>query len=215
MKLPTFSLLALSLLLAGCASYSKRLEVPTVKKIQPQQSTRADVEKLFGRPKESVVGPNEITVARYFFREYHKSTDASWHNRRDNPGWILFRTLTIAYNRSNIVERKLHDESVTQIYRTNAWFHAGPSLTRESISFVKKGGSTETDLRAKFGEPASRTFDDNGHVMLLWFNIKTRETTWSNPTVQRLKVVLDNLSVVQDYALVEHELAEFEPLTLH
>jgi hypothetical protein len=215
MKFRTFSLLALSLLLAGCASYAKRLEVPSVKKLQPQQSTRADVEKLFGRPKETVVGPNEVTIVRYFFHEFHKSTDASWHNRRDNPGEILFRTLTLAYNRSNIMERKLHDESVTQIYRTNAWFHAGPSLTPESISFVKRGVSTETDLRAKLGEPASRTFEDNGHIMLLWFNIKTRETTWSNPTVQRLKVVLDDRNVVQDYALVEHELAEFEPLTLH
>lgn len=215
MKFFAPGLLALSLLLTGCASFAKRLEVQTVKKIQPHQSTRTEVEKIFGRPKESEIGPNGVTLVRYFFHEFHRSTDANWHNQRENPGEILFRTLTISYDPSNVVARKLHDESVTQIYRSNAWFHAGPPLTPNSILFVKQGVTAEADLRARLGEPASRTFEDSGLIMLLWFNIKTRETTWSNPTVQRLKVILDERNVVRNYVLVEHELAEFEPLTLH
>jgi hypothetical protein len=209
------ALITAPLLLTGCASFAKRLEVPTVKKIQPHQSARADVEKLFGRSKETALGPNGVTIARYFFHEFQRSTDASWYVRRENPGTVLFRTLTLAYNASNIVERKLHDESMTPIYRTNAWFHAGPVLTPATISFLKRDVSTEADLLMKLGEPASRTFDDRGRPILVWFNIKTRETTWSNPTVQRLMVTLDAQRVVRDYVLVEHELAEFEPLILH
>jgi hypothetical protein len=201
--------------LAGCASYARRLEVSTVRKIEPRQSTRTDVERLLGRPKETVVGSDGNTVVRYFFHEFHRSSDASRYNRMNNPGLILFRTVTLDYTPSNIVLHKLHDESVTQIYRTNAWYHAGPTLTPESISFIKKGVHTENDLRPSLGEPASRTFDGNGHNVMLWFNIKTRENTWSNPTVQRLQVLLNDQFKVQDYVLVEHELAEFEPLTLH
>jgi hypothetical protein len=204
-----------SLALAGCASFNKRLEVSTVRKIRPQATTRADVEQLIGHPKETVTGANGITVARYFFKEFHRSTDVSWKNRRENPGDILFRTLTIAYNASNIVQRKLHDESVTPIYRTNAWFFAGPELKPETVGFIKRDATTGREAIEKLGEPSSRTFDGEGRTVLLWFNVKTRETTWSNPDVQRLMALLDERGTIHDYVLVEHALSEFEPLTLH
>src|SRR6185436_19085204 len=127
MKKLLLSFVAVSL--AGCASFSKRLEVATVAKIRTRESTRKDVENLLGHPKETVTGANGITVARYFFREFRSSEYVSSHERHDHPGDILLRTLTLKYGVSNIVEQKLHDESITAIYRTNAWFFAGSSLT--------------------------------------------------------------------------------------
>jgi len=135
--------------------------------------------------------------------------------RREYPGDVLFRTLTLAYDGSNVVRRKLHDESMTPIYRTNAWFFAGRELTPQSIGFIQRHVTTEREVTAKFGESHSRTFDGDGRTVLLWFSLKTRETSWYNPNVQRLMVLLDERSVVRDYVLVEHALAEFEPLTLH
>lgn len=201
--------------IAGCASFAKRLEVSTVSKIRVQRTTRAEVEQLLGKPRETVLGADGLTVARYFFREYRQSTDVSHFERRDHPGDIRFRSLTLKYGQSNVVEQKLHDESMTPIYRTNAWFFAGPILTPETVAFMKRDFTTEGDLVAKFGEPSSRTFDGEGRPVLVWFHVQTRETSWSDPDVQHLKVLLDERRVVRDYVLVEHALSEFEPFTLH
>lgn len=208
-------LLFVVMLTGGCASYGRRLELSTVRKIQPQQTTRAEVEKLLGRPKETVVGAKGSTVARYFFHEFRRSTDASWYVQREHPGDILFRTLTLAYDSENRVQRKLHDESVTPIYRTNAWYFAGPALTPDVVSSIQSGSTPARDVVARLGEPSSRTFDNDGRAILLWFSLKTQQTTWSNPDVQRLMVSTDEKEIVRDFVLVEHALSEFEPLTLH
>ena len=209
-------LLALStVILGGCASFTKRLEVSTVAKIHPSQTTRAQVEDRLGPPKETVVGANGVTVARYFFHEFRPVADVSVRAQWEHPGDILFRTLTLRYGSSNVVEEKLHDESVTPIYRTNAWFFAGPALTPESVKFIERDVAKETDVVAKLGEPAVRTFDGAQHPVLVWFSVRTRETRWADPTVQRLMVVLDANGVVRDYVLVENPLSEFEPLRLH
>jgi hypothetical protein len=205
----------LALALCGCASFAKRLEVTTVRKIHPQQTTRAEVEKWLGQPKETVVGAQGVTIARYFFSEFRRSTHVSWHVRHDYPGDILSRTLTLAYNASNVVARKLHDESVTPIYRTNAWFFAGPELTPQTVSFIQHDVTMAREVMDKLGEPASRSFNDAGQTLLVWYRVKTRETSWRNPNVQRLILILDDREVVRGHRLVEHALSEFEPLTLH
>ena len=200
---------------ASCASYRRRLEVPTIARIKAQETTRAEVEELLGQPKETVTDANGITVVRYLFHEFRRSIDVSWHERRDHPGDILFRTVTLKYGTPSVVEQKLHDESVTPIYRTNAWFFAGPGLTPESVAFIKRDFTTEAEVLAKFGEPTARTFDGKSHPILLWFSVRTRETKWRDPNVQRLALVLSERRVVLDYELVEHALSDFEPLTLH
>jgi hypothetical protein len=215
MKLLIVTLLLTPLMLTGCASFARRLEVSTVKQIQPNQTARAEAERLLGHPKETVTDPDGITTTRYFFHEFRRSTDASWHTRQEHPGDILFRTLTLRYNRSGVITKKLHDESITPIYRTNAWFFAGPALTPETIAFIKREETTERDLISKLGDPSSRTFESGGWPALVWFHVKTRQTSWRNPDVQRLIVLLDSQGIVRDSALVEHALSEFEPLTLH
>jgi hypothetical protein len=51
--------------------------------------------------------------------------------------------------------------------------------------------------------------------VLIWFSVKTRETTWSDPDIQKLTLLLDESRVIRDFVLVEHAVSEFEPLTLH
>lgn len=210
-----FFAVLVSFAFVGCASFNKRLEVSTVRKIRPGEMTRPEVEKWLGQPKEVVIGASGVTVARYFFHEFRRSTDASWHVRRDHPGDILSRTLTLAYGTSNLVERKLHDESITPVYRTNAWFFAGPELTPQTVGFIQHDITTASDVIAKLGEPASRSFNDAGQKLFVWYRVKMRETEWRNPNVQRLIVLADDREVVRDHKLVEHALSEFEPLTLH
>jgi hypothetical protein len=199
--------LAAVLVLPGCAFYGKRLEVGTIKKIVPGKTTRAEVERLLGPPR-AVIATNNVLLTRHFFHEIEPSRDASSHVRRWHPGDLLLRTLTVRYGPNDIVERKLHDESVTPIYRTNAWYFAGPSLSADTAAFIARGTTTEAELIHKLGEPGSRTFDVDGRVCLAWFSLKRRVRSWSDLPVQRLIVWLDQ-GIVHNYLLDEYVLSAF------
>ena len=199
--------LALLLLLAGCAFYGKRLEVRTVSKIVPGQTTRAEVERRLGPP-QALTKTNSFLLTRHFFHGFEPSRDAGSHVRRWHPGDLLIRSLTLKYGAGDIVQRKLHDESVTAVYRTNAWYFAGPALSADAVAFIARGATTEAELIQKLGEPASRTFDVNGRACLVWFNLKRRVGSWSDLPVLRLEVRFDQ-DIVQDYVLDEHVLSSF------
>jgi hypothetical protein len=199
--------LAPALLLPGCAFYGKRLEVGTVSKVVPGRTTRAEVERLLGPPK-AVTETHGLLLTRHFFHGIEPSRDASIYVRRWHPGNLLLRTLTVNYGTDNIVERKLHDESVTPVYRTNAWYFAGPPLSADSLAFIARGATTEPKLIRSLGEPASRTFDVNGRAWLVWFSLKGRVTNWSDLPVQRLLVRLDQ-GIVQDHILDVYVLSSF------
>ena len=202
-------------LFAGCASAKRRLEVDRVSKIVSGQTTRAEAENLLGHPKETVLGANGISVARYYFHEFQRSTDASRQERRRHPGDILFRTLTLKYSRAAVVERKLHDESMTPIHLTNAFYFAGPMLSEQSVTFITRDVTKEAEVVANLGEPSSRTFDGEGRDVLVWFSVRRREMSWNNPQMQKLMVLFDGRKIVRDYVLVEHAVSDSEPLTLH
>lgn len=202
--------------LAGCISMARRLEVSAVKQIVIGKTTEAEVERELGRPHERITSAGGFTVARYFFHEVHKSADVSRHVRREHPGDALFRTLTLGYGADKTVERKLHDESFTPVYRTNAWYFVGPVLTPESVSFIIRNVTMERELIRQLGVPTGRSFEPRGHTVLFWFHGHGRETRLASFETRKLITVLDTNSVVRDYVLVERPILEAtSPPSLH
>jgi hypothetical protein len=151
---------------------------------------------------------NGLILTRHFFYGIEPTRDASSHVRRWHPGDLLLRTLTVKYGADNIVERKLHDESVTPVYRTNAWYFAGPPLSADALAFIARGATTEAELIQSLGEPATRTFDVDGRACLVWFSLKRRVKAGSDLPVQWLLVRLDQ-GIVQDHILDECVLSSF------
>ncbi len=200
-------ILSAVLVLSGCAFYRKRLEVETVSKIVPGKTTRAEVERLLGSPR-AFITTNGFILTRHFFHEIEPLRDSSFHARQWQAGDLLLRTLTVRYGPNDIVDRKLHDESVTPIYRTNAWYFAGPPLAADTAAFIARGATTEAELIRKLGDPSSRTFEVDGRVCLAWFSLKRRVKSWSDLPVQRLVVWLDQ-GIVQDFLLDEYVLSAF------
>lgn len=190
----------------GCTSIARRLDVPAVAKIKVGTTTVTEVEKIFGRPNETVAGPDNQAVARYFFRELRLSRDVSRNERREHPGDILFRTLSLRYGPGRVIEQKLHDESVTPIRRYNGWYVAGPTVAPENLTFIQRNKTIAAELIEHLGEPASRTFDHDGTPMLIWFSVKARRDRLGDAEVQRLIVVMTDQQVVKDYAVVTHDL---------
>jgi hypothetical protein len=204
--------LSLSLLLTGgCAVYDRRLEVDTVTRVRPGETTRKQVEKVLGPPREVVTLTNGF-LARHYFHGLRPSRDASRHHRKWQPGELLFRTLTLRYDDRQLLVRKLHDESVTPVFRTNAWLFAGSALTTETTSFVARGVTTGQELIRRLGEPASRTFETNGLPQLVWMSARVREKAWGDAIVDAFVVTLDERGVVGDFEL-KHDPSLVHPFT--
>lgn len=216
MNRPAASVLLIALAcLAGCASYHRRLESSTVAKIVPGQTAQTEVVALLGPPGESTTGAEGVTVTRHFFHQFQLSTDASRHERRQHPGDILLRTLTLRYGGRTIVDAKLHDESLTPVYRTNAWLYAGPSMAAESLAFIARDRTTEAELIEHLGRPAARTIGLNGNPAVMWFGAKARQGSGNRMEMRKLVVFFDHQRIVRDFILVERPLSDFEPFTLN
>ena len=198
--------LSLLLFAGGCAFSARRLEVPAVAKIKVGSTTMTEVEKIFGRPNETVAGSDNKTVARYFFRELRVSHDVSPSERREHPGDILFRTLSLRYGPGPVIDQKLHDESLTPIYRHNGWYVAGPAVAPENLLFIHRNKTTAAELVDHLGEPTSRTLDNDGVETLIWFSVRARRDRLGDAEVQRLIVLMTDKHVVKDYAVVTHDL---------
>jgi hypothetical protein len=190
-------------LVTGCQTVARRLEVAPVRQIIIGQTTMPEVEKKFGRPREKVTGANGTTVARYFFREPRINNHVDPYERREHPGDVIFRTLTLLYGPSPIIQRKVHDESVTAVRRYNGWYVAGASVLPENLGFMRKGETTKAELVDRLGEATSRSFDNDGAEMLVWVSFRGRRDSLANAEVRHLMVMLNEKLVVKDFAVVE------------
>jgi hypothetical protein len=199
--LPYAPLLVVSLLFCGCYSPARRLEVSSVKRLSPGMS-RAEAEQVIGAPKETILGSNGKTVARYFFDEYHRLNDSSQYAQFHRPAEVLFRSLSLLYNDKGVLERKLHDESVTPVRRNwNEWIEFGPALDKNNLA-ISKEAEQPANLVKRFGEPMSRTLDSHGHVILNWLYFRARADRLGQPTA-RILSVLTNGDAIEDFALAE------------
>ncbi len=192
----------LATIFAGCVSSARRLEVSAVSRVKVGTTTTAQVEEMFGRPSETVIGPNERAVARYYFRQVRKVNDVRALERQEHPSDILFRTLSVRYGSGRVIDQKLRDESVTPVRRYNASYVAGPALMPENITFLQKNKTTRAELIDHLGEPTSQTFDVDGTPLLIWVSAKVRPDRLADAEVRQLIVLLNDRQAVKDFAVL-------------
>lgn len=176
--------------LVGCYSPAHRLEPSTVRPIAVGV-TRADVERRLGPPRE-IESSNGVSVARYFFHEFHRSEEASRYRRFNRPGELLYRTLSLLYNRDGVIEKKLYDETVSVLHREwNGWIEMSPALQGDAPRVIH-GTDTTKSLVQRFGEPTIRTLDTNGRVVFRWFHFRGRADRLGQPVAKLLTVTFEN-----------------------
>jgi hypothetical protein len=205
-RLALWLAIAATSLFIGCQTSAKRLAVAPVKRILPGQTTMAEVEKEFGRPHERVASSDGRTVARYFYGEPRLNNHVSEIERWDHPIELVLRTLTLSYGSNSIIERKLHDESLTTTLRNNQRLEAGPRLKAGDLQFLRRGQTTKADLLAHLGEPTCTTFESDGLPLLMWFSGTYRLNFVTDSEAKRLVVKLKTDSTVDDFAVMDNDL---------
>jgi hypothetical protein len=196
---------AIFVLNTGCTSTARRLHVAPVKKIIPSQTTIAEVEKVFGPPHERITGSTGRTIARYYYGEPRLNNHVDRLERRDHPADVICRTLTLLYGPGQVIDRKLHDESLTAVVRYNARFVAGPTLLPANLTFLRSGVTKKAELIGHLGEPTSTSFTVEGAPLLMWFSFTYRPNFVADREMRRLVVELDESLVVRDYAVFEND----------
>jgi hypothetical protein len=201
-----FLVLAGVLAFGGCQTATKRLTVPAVRKIVPEQTTMAEVEKMFGPPHERITGSNGRTVVRYYYGEPRLNNHVNATERYDHPADLILRTLTLEHGPDATIRRKLHDESVTPMLRTGLRLNAGPDLKPASLAFLKNGRTTKAELLAGLGEPTSTSFDTDGLPALMWFSGSYHVQHITGQEAKRLVVKLNLDSRLEDFAVMDNDL---------
>jgi outer membrane protein assembly factor BamE (lipoprotein component of BamABCDE complex) len=190
-------------LLTGCISPGQRLEPEVVRQIKEGSSTRADVEKLLGKPRSIVVGSSERKIAHYGYTRRIESAEFQLIGAfAKNPGDILSRHFTAMYNQQNIVEKALFHQSLTPFAVGFGRMSAGQIISPDTLRQIKKGVSTKDDIVKLLGEPTLVSLNSDGDLAMIWFYAKSQMRWPQNRNDnQTLSVTFDDAGLVKDHTL--------------
>jgi hypothetical protein len=207
MQNPLFAaFLVFALAAAGCQT-PFHLSPAAAKRIT-MGTSRAEVQKKFGAPRSSETGPGGYTVDHYSSGEFVPSQEASLHNQRHTPGQLLVRSLSVLYDASGLVAKKLHDESLTDIRQEIGWIEIGPPLDDQATAQAQPQTSGE-QLRRRLGEPLQRRLGPDGRIILVWLYLRDRGDRPTESDCRVLEVKLDEQNRVIESSLKEADMQQW------
>jgi len=193
-------LLALSLLLAGCAS--SKITPSALSEIVPGQTTRGEIEKHFGRPRRTTSGSSQKTVADYLEQlELLPSGSQEY--------MITLRSLSVLYDRNGVVEKFVHHESSKPVVRTVHGKAVGSPVPR--ANWIKKGETTANDVITLCGPPDFKTLTPGGDLLLGWNYAQQTRGNYTSYGVETFLVLVDENRIVRDYEIRDATLPQMRP----
>ena len=157
------SALLLVLLVAGCETPAQRLEPATVKVIQPGLTTKADVLKIYGTPRQSIVGDGRTLLV--WDVVYWARPDSTPFSPSDST---LARMLSVLFDENGIVLKSLLSEHRIPTTFSAGVVFIGRDFDAKVLAQIKVGATTLPAARTLLGEPAFESFDLNGNPVIDW-----------------------------------------------
>jgi outer membrane protein assembly factor BamE (lipoprotein component of BamABCDE complex) len=189
-----FLLLPLWVWLTGCATPARRLDTDVLQHVREGESSRAEVEKLLGRPLSLVTGPTGRTLAVYEFANFGNQGFTG-------PRQLNSRRFSLLYDPNFVVEKKLLSASATR-YRVGWKDRLGQPLDRAEIVRTMRPQVTRNELIEKFGPPTVESLTVDGGTAAGWIALEQASVVWGGLHEQILEVVFDESGVVKDYKII-------------
>jgi hypothetical protein len=163
-------LLLAALLLAGCTTPGGRLEPHVTDQIQPGVTTRAEVERLLGKPGSTASGAGGRAVTGYAYRTTGSAEDSSATGMQ-----IRLRTLSVLYGPDDVVLRK-HLAEGRSSYRPGFFTpsEVGKPAAPETLAAVMVPGTPREQVVAALGVPTAEMLTLEGHLALVWAAARQR-----------------------------------------
>ena len=193
----------LGLLAAGCMSPAERLEPSIVKSIREGFTTRDEVHKTLGKPRQEVNGSNQKRLATYQYSRLKPEAAVPTPSALpDKAGTYLLRTFSVLYDEHDTVEQMLFYETSTPLYRQMSTVWVGQAITDRETARILKGASGEGELESMFGPPTARGLTIEGTPVMAWSYVQIKSRFELREAQQTLFVYLSRSGIVQDFAIV-------------
>lgn len=208
-------LLALLLLLSGCASPATKLDDTLLTQIKDGTSTRAEVKSLLGVAPSLTTGSNGKQVWIYHYKTGTAHPDAQTAITLDPyrpgtttiytsaSGQVRLRTLSVLIGTDGRVERHHLYESTTAVSATRAGAQVGTQVRPAQLAHIFKGVTERSDLAKHFGEPVGEILDPEGNLILTWFYSEGGAFVGAQPQRQMLDVLVNPKGTVIDYVITQ------------
>jgi len=182
----------------GCVSYGSKIPFEKTSKIEVGRTTRIEVEKLLGKPTESVSKDGRTLYS-------YTHTSASVFKGGISSPKTVFVSYGVLFD-EQLTAIKTHRHEVDQRLRNNyaGGFSVGKPIVPEDITFIEKGTTRLAELEKKFGSPTFASLNLDGTVSRTWWHYYQIKA--SSPE-QVVKLIVDFYTndVVEDYLLTEEK----------
>ena len=180
--------------LTGCMTPARRLDPAVTASVQVGQ-TRAEVEKILGKPETLETGGNGRTLA-----VYSHGTGALAHGSQG----LELRLVSLIYSPAFRLEKRLlHESQVTYTSRFFKPDEFGRLLPREEIVAKMKPVMSREEVIAEFGPPFVETLTVDGGSRLVWWAGRQKFSLWVQTyDTQSFVVTCNELGIVTDYRVL-------------
>ena len=198
--LPCLLLICLALL-AGCETPGRSLAKSAIDQIRDGQTTKAEIDQIFGEPMQMAKSPEGHTLYLYqrFYAPDRYDPSGFAAPRRDESNLLI---LSILINPSGVVEKHLFSHTKPEIDRTQ--WRTGRKLSAEDLARIIPQKTTRAELTKWFGPHWSEELTMSGHRLALWYYADAYNVG-DRVEVQALEVLLDDAGTVLTFRVTKRD----------
>ena len=187
--------------LAGCESPGRSLAQSAVDQIRDGQTTRAEIEKIFGEPLQMTKSPAGKTLylyQRFYGPDVYSRTSIASPRRDESHLFVL----SVLFNPADVVEKHLYSHTLPDIDRLR--LSAGRRLNSEQLAQIQPQKTTHAELATWFGPHVSEFLTLNGSRQVNWeyadaYNVGGRVE------LQVLEAIVDDAGTVQSFRVTKRD----------
>jgi hypothetical protein len=194
LALPLCSLVLI--LFTGCESPGRALAKSAVGQIRDGQTTRAEVDKIFGEPRQMTKSPAGKTLYAYHRFYGPSSTGGPF---ADESHLLV---LTVLFSPSDVVEKHLFSHTRPNV--STRMGRAGREFTTEELGRIMPQKTTQGELAAWFGPHWSEELTLAGERLVVWLFADAFYATGRVET-QALEVLINDSGVVTSFRVTNRQ----------
>ena len=188
-------------LVAGCESPGRSLAKSAVDQIQDGQTTRIQVDEIFGEPKQMTKSPAGKTLY-YFERFYGPSESGSFGAATPFADESDLLILTVLFDSSDVVEKHLFSHTKPDVSRR--MLRAGRKLGTEDLARIVPQKTTREELTSWFGPHWSEELTLSGQVLVMWLYADAFSVT-GTVNIHALQVIMDDAGKVSTFRVTRRD----------
>jgi outer membrane protein assembly factor BamE (lipoprotein component of BamABCDE complex) len=193
-----FQLLTLAVLalIAGCQTPGQSLAKSAIDQIRDGTTTRVEIEKIFGEPRQMTKSPQGKTL--YYYERFYGPSQSSMAFADEAHLMVL----TVLFRPNDVVEKHLFSHTKPDVSRRMA--RAGHKFESADLARITPQKTTREELNSWFGPHWSEQLTLSGHVMVVWAHIDALNAT-GRIEMQALEVLMDDAGKVSTFRVTRRE----------